>query len=223
MNTLETFYRSRLPHYTPIGGTFFVTFRIHNALPLAVMQALKWAYTREVDHIRQQSLSLRKQRKLIAKARYAYFNQYDDRLDGRKSDRCFFSDPALCKSLADHLHTFDNDLYELKAYCIMPNHVHLLLSLGNQLADDHYFLLDEDELVLSYKPLHQIMQKIKGASARFLNQQLGRTGTFWQKDSYDHYVRDAKAFRNILYYILHNPEKAGLVGDWREYRFTYYA
>ncbi|WP_104418485.1 transposase [Neolewinella xylanilytica] len=223
MNTLETFYKSRLPHYTPIGGTFFVTFRIHNALPLSVMQALQWEYQREIERIRKTSLGAQARRALIAKARYAYFKQYDDRLDNRKSDRCFFSDPALCASLADHLHTFDDDLYELKAYCIMPNHAHLLLSLGNQLADHHHFLLDEDELVSSYQPLHRIMQRVKGASARFLNQELGRTGTFWQKDSYDHYVRNAKAYENILYYILRNPEKAGLVGDWRNYRFTYHA
>ncbi|THH39399.1 transposase [Neolewinella litorea] len=105
----------------------------------------------------------------------------------------------------------------------MPNHVHVLLSLGNQTTDVDNFFLTDDALSFSYQPLSEVMRRIKGASARDINLYLDRRGTFWQKDSYDHYVRDAKAFENILYYILYNPVKAGLVTEWREYPFTYYA
>ncbi|MCP9234644.1 transposase [Lewinella sp. JB7] len=104
----------------------------------------------------------------------------------------------------------------------MPNHVHVLLSMGNQLTDEDHRLLTIPELSLRYRPLHEVMRRIKGGSARYLNEHLGTKGPFWQKDSYDHYVRTAKSYDNILYYILYNPEKAGLVNNWRSYPFTYY-
>jgi len=52
---------------------------------------------------------------------------------------------------------------------------------------------------------------------------LGLTGqAFWQKDSYDHYVRDAKSMDNIWWYIVNNPVKAGLTDDFQTFSFTYW-
>ncbi len=222
MNKLNTFYRSRLPHYTPIGGTFFVTFRIQDAVPLAVMQALQWEYSRSVKSIQTSGESPGRKRQLLYSARYAYFRSFDRHLDASGNDRCFFRDPAIAQHMVDHLHAFDGELYDLRAFCIMPNHVHLLISLGIQLVDQQNFYLAADELACSYLPLHKVMQRVKGGSARTLNQALGRSGKLWQKDSYDHFVRNSRAYDNILYYILYNPEKAGLVSNWKNYPFTFY-
>ncbi|MBB4079686.1 REP element-mobilizing transposase RayT [Lewinella aquimaris] len=223
MHALSTFYRSRLPHLTPIGGTFFITFRVKDAVPLRKMQQLRYRYEREVQSIRTSSCQGIERTRALAKARHHYFLSYDASLDANPNAGAYFLDPAVFRIMADHLHSFDNDLYELRAFCIMPNHVHLLLSLGNQLVDDDHFFLSETELRKSYRPLNNIMRRIKGGSSRAINQYLGRRGALWQKDSYDHYVRDEKAYRNILYYILHNPVKAGLVEDWQSYPFTYCA
>ena len=43
-------YRSRLPHITPIGASFFVTFRLADALPQKVVQALKLFLNNEFIH-----------------------------------------------------------------------------------------------------------------------------------------------------------------------------
>jgi hypothetical protein len=68
------------------------------------------------------------------------------------------------------------------------------------------------------------MKKVKGASAFYANQFLGKTGKpFWQKDSYDHYVRNEKEWQNIFWYILNNPVKAKLVDKWEDWEFSYYA
>ncbi len=222
MNKLTTFYRSRLPHYTPIGGTFFVTFRIQDAVPLAVMQALQWEYSRTIQTCLPDRGTPREKRELIHAARYAYFKSYDKHLDAGSTDRCFLREPVIAQQLAAHLHAFDGTLYDLRAFCIMPNLVHLLISLGVQLVDQQNFYLDADELAFSYLPLNKVMQRIKGGSAHTLNQALRRFGKLWQKDSYDHFVRNSKAYDNILYYILYNPEKAGLVSHWKDYPFTFY-
>jgi REP-associated tyrosine transposase len=57
-----------------------------------------------------------------------------------------------------------------------------------------------------------LMRSLKGATAREANLVLHRTGsTFWQKESYDHWVRDAAEFDRIRRYIENNPVKAGIV------------
>ncbi|MEM8528674.1 MAG: hypothetical protein AAGG68_28830, partial [Bacteroidota bacterium] len=102
-----------------------------------------------------------------------------------------------------------------------PNHVHVLFDTSVQIVDDKGFYLNE--VPENYIQLHQIMKLIKGSTAYFANKILGRKGKFWQKDSYDHYVRNEKEFWNIVNYILQNPVKAKLVAQWEDHPFTYLA
>jgi REP element-mobilizing transposase RayT len=82
--------------------------------------------------------------------------------------------------------------YLLRAWVIMPNHVHLLIEP----------LCDPSKLLKS----------LKGFTARAANQALGLTGApFWQKESYDHWVRNDEEFVRIVAYIENNPVKAGHV------------
>jgi len=91
--------------------------------------------------------------------------------------------------------------YELRAWVIMPNHVHVLL-------------------LPKISPI-RLMQALKGTSAREANRLLRRTGTrFWQSESYDHWVRDQREFDRIVRYIESNPVNAGLVGKVEEFRWS---
>jgi hypothetical protein len=80
----------------------------------------------------------------------------------------------------------------------MANHVHVLL------------------LPLVSPP--RLLQSLKGATARAANRILGRSGeTFWQAESYDHWVRDEREMERIVAYIENNPVKAGWAArpeDW---------
>ena len=82
--------------------------------------------------------------------------------------------------------------YELGAYVVMSNHVPVLL--------------------LPKISPSRLLQSLKGSTAREANRVLGRRGeTFWQAESYDHWVRDEKERERIAAYIENNPLKAGLV------------
>jgi len=82
--------------------------------------------------------------------------------------------------------------YELLAWVVMANHVHVLLR--------------------PRIPLRKALMNIKSASARAANAALGRKGEpFWQNESYDHWVRDDHERRSIIRYIHFNPVTAGLV------------
>lgn len=109
-------------------------------------------------------------------------------------------------------HRADKD-YELYAYCIMPNHVHMVF---RHLCDSA--LLNEG---LDSFPVTDIMESLKKFTARGCNKLLNRTGnSFWQAESYDHVIRDEEELENVIFYTLNNPVKADLAGEWRNWPHT---
>lgn len=112
---------------------------------------------------------------------------------------CWLVQPVIAEMLKQVLLAKHNQDYYLHAWVIMPNHVHLLVE------------------PLSNCVLSDILQAIKSISAHHANQLLGREGVFWQRESYDHLVRDEEGFNHALEYIEQNPVKAKLVklsGDY---------
>ena len=67
-------------------------------------------------------------------------------------------------------------------------------------------------LVVPHISPTRFLQSLKSYTARQVNKLLGRTGEpFWQRESYDHWVRNETERRRIIAYIENNPVKAGLV------------
>jgi putative transposase len=89
--------------------------------------------------------------------------------------------------------------YILHAYVILSNHVHVLLD--------------------PIQALTRITRGVKGVSAREANRLLNRVGkSFWQDESFDHWIRTPAEFERVRAYIESNPVKAGLAAraqDWR--------
>jgi putative DNA methylase len=94
-----------LPHWNQHGATYFVTFRLADSLPTAVLARL--GEFRALSDSEQ-------------------FFWMDDRLDAG-SGRCLFSDPRNASMMAAALLNFDGVHYNLGAYAVMPNHVHALV------------------------------------------------------------------------------------------------
>ncbi len=91
--------------------------------------------------------------------------------------------------------------YELASFAVMANHVHVLL--------------------LPLIPPSALLKSLKGHTAREANRLLGRIGEpFWQRESYDHCVRDSLEFARIAAYIENNPVKAGLVQRAEDYEWS---
>ena len=81
--------------------------------------------------------------------------------------------------------------YEVGAFVVMPNHVHVLVIPRTSIA--------------------KLTRRLKGYTARQANRMLGRTGgAFWQPESYDHWVRSEQEWGRIIRYIENNPVVAGL-------------
>ncbi|MGA8026082.1 MAG: transposase, partial [Bryobacteraceae bacterium] len=91
--------------------------------------------------------------------------------------------------------------YDLHAWVIMSNHVHLL--------------------VFPRVPPARFLQSIKGYTAREANRLLQRTGEpFWQGESYDHWTRNERELERVRNYIEQNPVRAGLVASPEQYRWS---
>jgi len=112
------------------------------------------------------------------------------------------------ESVREALEYYHNNRYELIAYCIMPNHVHVVVQL----------LMDEKGVLF---PLSKITQNWKRYSARQINQLLQRSGSFWQAESYDHVIRNDKEFNQFILYTLENPVKAKLVDKWNDWQYSW--
>jgi putative transposase len=65
------------------------------------------------------------------------------------------------------------------------------------------------------------MHSLKRHTARQANLLLGQEGMFWQHENYDHFVRDDAELGRIIRYVLHNPVKAGLADDWKNWKWSF--
>jgi putative DNA methylase len=165
----------RLPHLYVIGQPLFVTFRLYDSLPANRAFPSKDLTSGEA------------------------FVAMDRLLHEARSGPTFLRQPEVAQLvLASIDYGASIGHYQLHAFVIMPNHVHLLIT-------PH---------VLASK----LLGSLKGATARRANLLLRRAGQpFWQDESYDRLVRDGEEFRRIQRYIEYNPVAAGLVARAEEY------
>ena len=219
---VKTYYRNNLPHITPIGATFFITFRLGDSLPQSVLWKMKKAFKEKIAYLKKSKP--KNLEELIYEEQKRFFGKYDKQLDVEPYGSCLLKQEEFATTVIKEMHKSDRVLYDLQAYTVMPNHVHLLIDTMTQLVDEKGLI--SYELPLNFATLADTMQRIKGASSYYSNIILKeQTGSkmlpFFQKESFDHYVRDEQEWRNIVAYILNNPVKAGLVDDWKDWKFSY--
>ena len=94
----------------------------------------------------------------------------------------------------------------LKADCcmIMPDHVHLVLSLKKI-------------------SLSEVVRRLKGITSRDINKELKRKGQFWDKQYFDHRIRRNESRAKIVRYCYENPLRKGIVKESKEWPFWWCA
>lgn len=180
-----TFYRRNLPHWQPEGKAIFLTWRLFGSLPITRRMPVPLSTSPERVH--QAPDWGRKFRMIDAELdRGAYGPIWL-----RRREIASYVEEAI-------IHGTKSGCFQLHAYVVMPNHVHLLI---------------EPRVAL-----RRITAGIKNSSARHANILLRRAGKhFWQDESFDHWVRNEASFQRIRSYIERNPVMARLVKqpeDW---------
>jgi REP element-mobilizing transposase RayT len=184
--------RGYLPYWEIEGATYSVIYRLHDSLPLTVLQRL-WSEREAM--IRQLTGGLR-EATVVERCRVdeAFGERLDDELHFG-CGACHLRNPILADVVADNLKYFHGSRYELFAWCVMPNHVHVV------------FKPAEGEC------LDSVFHSWKSFTSHRASTIVG-TRKLWAREYFDRIVRDEKHLANAIAYVRGNPVKAGLMG-WK--------
>jgi REP element-mobilizing transposase RayT len=176
-----------LPHWRQEGASYFLTFRMEDALPRQFWDD----WYRQADEARRRGESDPRGHRQTEEEQRESMKRLEDELDAGHG-RCWLRDPELRRILGDILLHFQDERYRMHAFVIMPNHVHAAV----QPRPGH--------------PLSTLLKAWKSFSAHCINKAAGATGTFWHRDTFDRILRDGDHFRRVIRYIIRNPAQAGL-------------
>ena len=172
--------RGYLPHRDEPGLTQFVTFHLADSFPSELRS--EWEAMLRVEDDRE------RRRQLEA---------YLDRGGGE----CHLRRTDIAGLVEDTFRFHHAQWYDLLAWVVMPNHVHLLIKIGDT-------------------SLSRIIKELKRYSAREANKILRQDGAFWSEDYFDTYMRDADHELKTRHYIENNPVKALLVREPNEWPWS---
>ena len=198
--------RGYLPHYNQEGAYQMITYRLADSLPAHILRSAGGSpakfsnNTLSPEDIKQAQITRRKK-----------IEAYLDAGHGA----CLLKQIEIAKLVVDNWHFFDAQRYDLIAYMVMPNHVHVLIK--------------------TYKgwSLSKVLHGWKSYTAKEINKILGvnhiRAGEppallrtpalpIWQVEYWDRMIRNESHFNSAIDYIHNNPVKAGLCNlaeDWQ--------
>jgi REP element-mobilizing transposase RayT len=114
-----------------------------------------------------------------------------------------FEDAGLAREVCQSVEVCSERFgYRLYGYCLMPDHLHVLLSPGESGVE-----------------LGTWLQRFKSYTAHWAKRHRGMPA-LWQRSCYDHVCRDGETAEHVLRYILDNPVKEGLTDDWRAWPWS---
>ena len=184
-----SFYRGRLPHWEVEHATYFVTARLYGALPKHAVEALQ-KLALEIDGCEGDS------REKLQHTTFAILEHYLH----NATEKRHLTEPPVATMIGDSIaYMQQSGRWEVFEYVIMPNHIHLLFALKGE-------------------TLHNTMLSFKRWTGRQAKVILALSDRqFWLNESFDHWIRSEAEFEKTIEYIRHNPVKAGLVTDYRDW------
>lgn len=177
--------RGYLPHFDGSNFIQAVTFRLGDSLPASLMQTLSI----ELEALPEEVREAHRRRRISA-------------LLDRGHGSCWLRDERIGALVENALLHSDGQRYRLIAWCVMPNHVHVLTELN------------------AASTLAQVVHTWKSFTAHEANRILSRRGSFWMREFHDRFIRDENHLANAVRYIEGNPVKAGLAPLPETWRFS---
>lgn len=185
----------RLPHWTRDGAVYAVTFRLADSLPQTSLQSI----LEERKEIRSMAEQINRE---LSPWKLKHLEELQsDRIEKYLEaghGECWMKRDDVAMVVQNALCHFSGKKYDLYCWCVMSNHVHVVLR--------------------PYKafPLERVVYSWKSFTAREANKILGRRGQFWSREHYDHLIRNEAEFVHAMEYAWLNPEKAGFKNwKWR--------
>jgi REP element-mobilizing transposase RayT len=175
--------RGKLPHWTQPDVTYFVTFRLADSLPAKKLSALR----------EERDLWLRNHPVPLSEAdRQEYQRRFTGRFEywlDQGYGECLLAQQDLKSIVEKALMHFQGDRYHLGESIVMPNHVHALVT------------------PIESWTLASILRSWKSFTAKQINKVSNRTGSIWDRESFDHIVRSPAQLAKFERYIRNNAQR----------------
>ena len=184
--------RGYLPHVKCEGKSYFVTFRLADALPKEVLlkfEAEKAQRLRQLYAAGRRGIPITDTEEAINRDFRRHVERYLDQGHGA----CHLRRSEIANLVSESILFFEPKRYVLGDWVVMPNHVHVVVwPMPNQV-------------------LSSILKTWKQFTSRRAKKMLGiEAEKFWQPESYDHWIRNDDEKARISRYIRNNPVAAGL-------------
>ena len=166
-----------LPHWRQSHVTYFVTFRTSDSLPQEKVkqwydEKKKWLAQHPKPHDKQTQHEFNKK---FSKRMHKW-------LDGGYG-ACLLKYKEPKAIVENAIRYFDEERYDLDEFVVAANHVHVLVTPKNGYT------------------LSQIIHSWKSFTAKEIMKRTGGSGSFWQKESFDHIVRNPILLEKFRRYI----------------------
>ena len=175
--------RGFLPHFDAGEVTQSITFRLGDSLPQNVLHELEYLKDKGVEGM------------IERQDRIEYY------LD-QGAGSCILREPECAQIVQDALKFLDGKMYELRAWVVMPNHVHALARFN--------------EGQLLWKAMHSLKS--------FTSNELGKlhpeVRPIWEEESFDRFIRSEEHYWNVVRYIHQNPVKTKICGHAEEFPWS---
>ncbi len=225
-----------LPLPTSLEGVYFVTLRLRDALPESFSQNLGLQYYNRQVEIAQgphRSEHLHMLRKVL-------FKRFDIALDLGKYGSSRLHHPLLAQIVADAIQELDGKMFDVLAYAVLPNHIHLLLDLHTSEASEPNAL---DIELIDCKALRASVDRLRNTLEQSLkidfwqmessappttfhkhrsNGTIQSSGKIWHERSFDFPITTAAEFEKCAHFIFQNPVSAELTTHWQDWPYLFW-
>ncbi len=124
--------------------------------------------------------------------------------------------PEARTMVLDALRHFHGNRYELFAACVMPDHVHFLVQPWTKEKES-------GDAEAGFWKLSELVRSVKSFSAHEINKAEGTTGSLWEKEQFDRYVRSDRDLAEKFHYIVRNPWESAVVAPDQDYAWVWTA
>ncbi|MBR5080770.1 MAG: transposase [Victivallales bacterium] len=194
-NSLKTYNSRTYPHWELQNVVYHACFRLADSVPIDRQR--EWLAERKQiqDICKKEQRTLREDE--MKRLRHLYSDKIEHFLDVGYGS-CVLQMPKVAEIVRGSLEYYNKIKYLLHAWCIMPNHVHVIFQT---LAEHSH---------------SEIIQGWKSYTAHAINKYLGLHGSLWQGDCYNHIIRSSNEYYQQIRYVWNNPLKAGHAKwEWR--------
>lgn len=187
------FWSGRLPHWEVADGRYFVTIHLAGAIPRQGHDRIH-ALAAAAERLAPDDVEGR------LKVHRRVFAEMEAWLD-RAKQAAHLQQPQVARMIMDSIAFRQDRVWNVFEYVVMPTHLHLFFELLQEGLKHH---------------LEQFKRWTGHQAAKLLGLDEQR---FWQDEWFDHWSRSDEEDDRIAEYIRRNPEKAGLVTDYRQWPY----